>query len=178
MKFEFGQYTLRKPRIEDAEGLFKISHDKEAMEFYGPIGAFFATLEDAQKQVEWYKRQFDEHAGRWIITETDKDIYIGDIGFFDFVKIHNRVQLGYRLCREYWGRGIVTNFIRLLVNWGFTELGYNRIEALVDTRNEGSKIVLMRNQFQREGILREYEFEYGHFVDLEMYSILRKDYVQ
>jgi len=69
-------------------------------------------------------------------------------------------------------------FYPLTLNWGFTELGYNRIEALVDTRNEGSKIVLLRNQFQHEGTLREYECEHGQFVDLEMYAILRKDYLK
>lgn len=176
MTFEFEHYVLRKPRDDDAQGFFDIAQDPEAMQFYGEVGAGFTTLEEAHQQVVWCQQQFAAHAGKWIITEKGQDTYIGDIGFSDFVERHNRVELGYRLCRAYWGQGIITNFIRVLVHWGFTELGYNRIEALVDTRNAGSKIVLLNNHFQLEGTLREYEFEHGHFVDLEMYALLRSEY--
>jgi ribosomal-protein-alanine N-acetyltransferase len=174
--FEFEHYRLRKPKPEDAEGFLTISQDEEVMEFYGGSG-LITTIEDAHRQVEWCIQQFAENAGRWNITEKEQDVYIGDVGFTDFVKQHNRVELGYRLCRPYWGRGIITNFIRQLLPWGFEELGYNRIEALVDPRNAGSRIVLLRNGFQCEGTLRDYEFEHGRFVDLEMYSLLRKDYI-
>jgi ribosomal-protein-alanine N-acetyltransferase len=176
MTFEFEQYRLRKPKPEDAMGFFTISQDKEVMEFYG-APRLITTLEDAHRQVEWCLGEFGRNAGRWIITEKERDVYIGDVGFSDFVEPHNRIELGYRLCRAYWGRGIITNFIRQLVEWGFRDLGYNRIEAMVDPRNEGSRIVLLRNGFQCEGTLRDYEFEHGHFVDLEMYSLLRKDYI-
>ncbi len=30
------------------------------------------------------------------------------------------------------------------------------------------------NKFKFEGILRVYEFEHGHYTDLEMYSMLKK----
>jgi len=176
MNFEYKNYKLRKPKIDDAEGFYRISHDKEVMKYYGTIGAFCANINDAKRQVDWSIKQFAENAGRWIITEKSNGCYIGDIGFFNFVKEHNRVELGYRLCKKYRGKGIITSFIKQLLKWGFTELKYNRIEAMVDVKNEGSKIVLIRNQFQKEGILRDYEFEYGHYVDLEMYSILKRDY--
>lgn len=177
MIFEFDIYRLRKPISEDAEGFIEITKDKEAMKYYGEVGAFFENISDAQKQVDWCNNQFDANAGRWIIYEKGRDEYIGDIGFNDFVEKHKRVELGYRLLREYWGKGIITNFIHLLLDWGFTELGYNRVEALVDKRNEGSKVVLLRNNFQFEGVLREYEFEHGKYIDLEMYSILGKDFI-
>lgn len=176
MIFEYENYVLRKPRMGDAEGFLNISQDQEVMRYYGTIGAFFANLEEARQQVEWCQRLFSENAGRWIITEKSQDAYIGDIGFSGFIPEHRRAEIGYRLCRPYWGKGIIKNFLRLLISWGFSELGYNRIEALVDTRNIPSKTVLLRNHFQHEGTLREYECEGGHFVDLEMYSLLSKDY--
>lgn len=178
MNFEFDKYRLRKPEIKDAQRLINITNDKEAMKYYGISGSFIKTIDDAIKEIYWGIKQFTKNAGKWIITEKNNDVYIGDIGFFDFNEIHKRVELGYKLCREYWGKGIITNFIKILVRWGFEELGYNRIQALVDVRNEGSKIVLIKNQFKLEGILKDYEFEYDEFVDLEMYSLLRKDYLK
>jgi ribosomal-protein-alanine N-acetyltransferase len=55
-------------------------------------------------------------------------------------------------------------------------LNYNRIEALVDVNNFASKRALLKNGFELEGVLRDYEFEYGHYVDLEMYSIIKRTF--
>lgn len=30
--------------------------------------------------------------------------------------------------------------------------------------------------FKLEGLMRDYEFEYGHYVDIEIYSILKREY--
>jgi ribosomal-protein-alanine N-acetyltransferase len=178
MAFEFGLFALRKPQPEDASGLIEICSDPEAMRYYGVPGAFIRTIEDARSQIDWCIDLFEKNAGRWTIVEQAKDKYIGDIGFHGFVEPHNRVEIGYRLFRSYWGRGIITHFIGQLLQYGFGQLGYNRVEAMVDPRNIGSKRVLLKNQFLLEGTLRDYEFEHGHFVDLEMYSVLKRDFLR
>ncbi len=175
-KFEYGDYRLRKPIAEDAAGFIAICADPEVMRYYGSSGAFIKTIEDAEKEIAWGLGQFEKNAGRWIVVEKAEDAYIGDIGFFNFQEPHNRVEIGYRLKREYWGRGIVGGFLRQLVRFGFTEKKYNRIEATVDARNDRSKKVLLKNGFRLEGTFREYECENGEFVDIEMYAILKKDY--
>lgn len=176
MEFESQDYILRKPELNDANGFIDICNDSEVMKYYGTSG-IVKTLDDAKKQIEWCYEQFSNNAGRWIITQKSKNIYIGDIGFFNFIQIHNKVEIGYKLCKEFWGKGIILNFIKILINYGFTELNYNRIEAMVDIRNIGSKKVLLKNQFQLEGTLRDYEFEYNNYVDLEIYSILKRDHL-
>lgn len=175
MNCEYKEFKIRKPEDKDVDGFYKISNNKEAMKYYGTIGAFFKDLDEAQEQVDWCKEQFNENAGRWIIVEKSSDKYIGDIGFFDYSEEHKKAELGYRLIPEYWGKGIISYFVGELSKWSFQELGYNRIEALVDKRNDGSKRVLLKNQYTFEGTLREYEFEHGSFIDLEMYSLLRRD---
>jgi len=57
-------------------------------------------------------------------------------------------------------------------------LNYNRIEAQVDSRNEGSKKVLLKNNFTCEGILREYEYENDEYIDINIYSILHKEFIK
>jgi len=48
----------------------------------------------------------------------------------------------------------------------------------VDAGNEASKRVLVKNGFIREGTLRQYEYEDGGYVNLEMYSILKDEYMK
>ena len=175
--FEFGTYRLRKAELKDAQGFIQISADWDVMRYYGEGGGVCKTMDDAEKQIAWCHRTFRENAGRWIITEKQNDEYIGDIGYSEFVETHKRAEIGYRLMKQYWGRGIISAFLHQLVGWGFSDLGYNRIEAQVDVRNEGSKRVLVKNGFSLEGVLRQYEFEHGGFVDLEVYSILKDEYL-
>ncbi|MBF9017982.1 MULTISPECIES: GNAT family N-acetyltransferase [unclassified Oceanispirochaeta] len=173
--FEYLNYKLRKPQNKDAAKLISISNDNETMEFYGSSGSYIKTEEEALKEISWMTESFSDNAGRWIIVEKESDEYIGDIGFFNYSKTHKRIEIGYKLEKSYWGKGIITNFIGLLLKYAFDSFDNNRIEALVDERNIGSKIVLQKNKFQYEGKLREYEFENNNFVNLEMYSLLRAD---
>jgi ribosomal-protein-alanine N-acetyltransferase len=148
------------------------------MKYYGIAGASIKTREEAMGQINWCNSLFDSNSGRWIITEVDKDEYIGDIGFNNYSPEHHKAEIGYRLMKEYWNRGIITECIRTLVKYGFEKLNYNRIEALLDTRNRGCRRVLEKNQFVYEGTLRQYEFEHGEYIDMEIWSLLKNEYVK
>ena len=175
MDLIYKNYRLRKPEKKDAQGFVNISSQPEVMLYYGEGDGICRTREEGLRQVVWARDQFEKNAGRWIIVEEEKDEYIGDLGLSEFQDKHRRGELGYRLMKEYWGQGVVSAFLGMVRNWAFEQLNYNRIEALVDVRNPGSKRVLIKNGFTMEGVLRDYEFEFDHFVDLEMYSILKKD---
>ena len=59
---------------------------------------------------------------------------------------------------------------------GYEVMELNRVEALVDPRNEASLRLLLKLGFTREGVLREYEYEKGAFIDLVMMSLLRREW--
>lgn len=176
MEFIIDSFRLRKPKLEDVNGFIEICAEKETMKYYGVAGACIKTKEEAISQIEWCNSLFGDNGGRWIITRDDNDTYIGDIGFHNFQKEHNKVEIGYRIKQSYWSKGIMTKCINELLKYGFQTLNYNRIEALVDTRNEGSKKVLLKNNFICEGTFRDYEFEHGHYIDMNVFSILKREF--
>jgi RimJ/RimL family protein N-acetyltransferase len=51
-------------------------------------------------------------------------------------------ELGYRLTRLAWGKGFATEGTKVLINWGFTKGGYERIFASTMTINHASRRVL------------------------------------
>jgi RimJ/RimL family protein N-acetyltransferase len=65
-------------------------------------------------------------------------------------------EVGYLLGSEARGRGAATRAMRMLVGWGFRELGMRRVQALVHPDNPASAAVLERLGFEREGLLRSY----------------------
>ncbi|KAF9605095.1 hypothetical protein IFM89_013765 [Coptis chinensis] len=68
-----------------------------------------------------------------------------------------RGELGYVLASKYWGQGIATQAVKLVVDCIFKEWPYlERLEGLVDVQNMGSGRVLEKAGFQKEGVLRKY----------------------
>jgi len=176
VNIDLGGFVLRKPKDDDVHGFIRICSDRDAMRYYGIPGSDIKTPEAAQEQIDWCNSQFEKNAGRWIITEKESDEYVGDIGFFNFDATSSKAEIGFRLVREYWNRGIVSKAVSQLLNIGFRVLNYNRIEAFVDSRNEGSRRVLMKNGFVHEGRLRQSEFENNEYIDIDVFSILREEY--
>ncbi|MBP8082767.1 MAG: GNAT family N-acetyltransferase [Spirochaetes bacterium] len=177
MEFILDSYKLRRPVINDAEGFIEICSEKETMKYYGTEGSQIRTISEAIEQINWCNSLFENNSGRWIITEIGKDEYIGDIGFHNFQQNHNKAEIGFRIKQSHQRKGIITKCINELVRYGFQTLKYNRIEAQVDSKNEGSKKVLLKNNFTCEGLLREYEYENDYYIDINIYSILRKEFI-
>ncbi len=87
-------------------------------------------------------------------------------------------ELGYWLAEEYWGKGLATRAVRLLVDYGFAHLGLMRVEAKVHTPNQPSARVLEKNGFTREGTLRSAMVRNGIRYDVAIFSRLRSDYTE
>ncbi len=54
------------------------------------------------------------------------------------------------------GRGIATEALRLLTDWGFTTLGLGRVQVFVATENVAALRLAESAGFRREGVLRSY----------------------
>lgn len=103
---------------------------------------------------------------------------VGIIEAFDFNQKVNMVTIGYYLAEAFWGRGIATEAVKLLVEFLFLKADVNRIQAEVMPQNEYSKKVLLKNDFVKEGLLRQATVWTGKgIVDLEIYSLLKMEYM-
>ncbi len=64
-------------------------------------------------------------------------------------------ELGYWVGEEYWGKGIATEAVKLVLHYGFNNLNLIRIQAGVYEHNTSSMRVLIKNGFEKEGVLRK-----------------------
>ena len=101
---------------------------------------------------------------------------IGAIGIRNWAIEHARAEVGYVLARQHWGQGYATEALKAVLGFGFSRMELNRIEAKCVPENKGSIRVLEKSGMRREGLLREVEFSKGKFEDLNLYSILRRDF--
>jgi len=176
MNEEYEGCRLRPAALQDAQALLEITNDAEVMRYYGLVGSFYTRLDEAVEEIHWFRGLEAEGGGRWVIADADNH-YIGDIGFFDYNAENKTVELGYKLAKNYWNRGLTGFFMRQVLAWGFARRDYNRVCAYVEPENTASKAVLSRNGFVHEGRLRDVERGRAGFIDLEVYSLLRREYL-
>jgi len=172
---ETERLILRGPKPQDLQPVCDIHSDPDVMRFYGVLP--YESTDKAQKHLDWLSSLHRENKGlRPIITLKDEDTYIGDVGFYDYEEKHNRAEVGYILGKNYWGNGIMSEALEAVLIYGFNTMGLNRVQALIDPRNTGSKRVVEKQGFKYEGTFRDYEYEYGEYIDLDMYSLLKREY--
>ena len=167
--------VLRAPLDSDAQGLLALSHDEAAMRYYGMEP--FEGQREALAELAWFTALLADGEGiRWVIADRATDAYMGDIGFHRRSLRHRKAEVGFRLERRHWRKGIMSETLAAALRYGFGEMRLNRVEALVDPRNAACLALLDKAGFTIEGTLRDYEFEHGAFVDLRMLSLLAREW--
>jgi RimJ/RimL family protein N-acetyltransferase len=103
------------------------------------------------------------------------DQLVGAVGLANFDWPDLKGEIGYWVAAEARGRSLGTRATRLLSVWAIEQLGLERVELLVNPRNEASQRLAERAGFTREGMLRRYRRRHGVREDLVMYSLLAED---
>jgi ribosomal-protein-serine acetyltransferase len=90
---------------------------------------------------------------------------------------NRRTEIGYWLDASHQGRGVVTRSTARLTDYSFATQDCNRVILHCALGNLKSRAVAERLGFTQEGILREAEWLYDHYVDLVVYSMLKSQWV-
>lgn len=133
-----------------------------------------ATVEGTANFIEMGLREAAErhalHTGIW-----QGDRLCGVIGFHHVDWEHRSATIGYWLNAADQGKGIMTASCRALIQHGFNYFQLHRIVIRCATDNHRSRAIPERLGFTHEGVAREVEWLYDHFVDLSIYSLLSTD---
>lgn len=169
--------VLRPFRREDAEAVARLAGDRDvafnALHIPHPM-----DVSIAEAWIESHEEAFQEGlAINFAIVLRDEAELVGAVGLL-VRRDHRRAELGYWIGKPYWGRGYATEAARAVVDYAFRTLGLNRVQADHLARNPGSGRVLQKLGMRHEGTLREYAHHWGRFEDLELYALVREDYLR
>ncbi|MHB1652184.1 MAG: GNAT family N-acetyltransferase [Desulfitobacteriaceae bacterium] len=134
------------------------------------------SAKDTKSFIEMTKKQFASNngfqAGIWY-----KGNIAGVIGFHGMNWANRSTSIGYWLGERYQGKGIMTKSCKALVEYAFRELNLNRIEIRCAEKNLRSRAIPERLGFVKEGMIREAEWLYDHFVDHVVYGVLAREWL-
>jgi ribosomal-protein-serine acetyltransferase len=118
-----------------------------------------------------------ERGGRSLVARIDHDGELCGMTGFNWIDSVNRCcEIGYWLRADRQGRGIITRCCRALIEHAFNDLDLNRVNIPVAVGNEKSRAIPERLGFHLDGTLRDGEWLYVRYVDLALYTLLRRDY--
>ncbi|MEW6355103.1 MAG: GNAT family N-acetyltransferase [Planctomycetota bacterium] len=168
--------VLRPFRPEDAGDVQRLAGDRAIADTTQNIPH---PYEDGMAE-EWIAKHqaiFDGGTGvTFAITLKSTSELIGAISLMGIIRGH-RAELGYWIGRPYWRQGYCTEAARAVVRYGFEELDLNRIHATHFSRNPASGRVMQKLGMTHEGRRRQHVLKWGRFEDLELYGMLREEYV-
>jgi len=114
----------------------------------------------------------------FLLTDKSSNIIIGRCGLHNWNKEHKRAEIGYIMEDERFKRkGFMTEAIHAIMDYGFKKMNLNRIEALVGIENIPSLRLMKKNNFKREGLLRQQWHIADQFEDSVLFSKLYCEYI-
>lgn len=112
----------------------------------------------------------------WAIIDRESRRMIGTCGFTRIDTENNSAEIGYVLNPEFCGRGLGTEAVRAILDFGFRELGLHRIHARFMQENERSRRLMERVGMTFEGYMRDMVFVKGAYRTVGICSILSEEW--
>lgn len=120
--------------------------------------------------------QRQQAAIEWAFVIFYENEMVGRVGVYK-IDAQNKIgEIGYWLIEKAQGQGIVTKTCRALLDFCFNEINLNRVEIKCGSGNTKSQQIPRFLNFRHEGVIRQGEWLYDRFIDLELFSLLREEF--
>jgi RimJ/RimL family protein N-acetyltransferase len=176
-----GEITLRKYSIEDAEGLTVAV--TESYEHLGPWMPWANPTQTVGQSKDICQRIIDAYnsGSDYTVVAMHGDTLIGGTGF------HLRcgpiewrcAEIGMWIRSSYSGAGWGTRVLELMLEWGFTDWGWERLVWKCDTKNVASARVAEKAGLTLEATQRSDALDVnGNRRDTHQYVILKPEWTK
>ncbi|MFK7813365.1 MAG: GNAT family N-acetyltransferase [Maribacter sp.] len=178
MKFEeiiTDRLILRKLTQESFDAIYSDMSQEEQLDILG-----ITSIEELLKEKEKYNNGLSTYNKKFLYHQKNKkktNKIIGWCGFHTWYTDHNRAEIGYGLFDDtYKNKGIMSEAIASIVNYGFNHMNLVRIEAFASPDNTPSIKLLKRMKFKEEGFLKHHYFENNKMDDSIVFALLKSEY--
>jgi len=132
------------------------------------------TLKDAE---QWLRMVKENRMDIILAIEVNGEA-AGGIGLHSMKDVHRyNAELGYWLSESFWGMGIISDAIGVMVNYAFTHTRWLRLFATIYEHNTPSMRVLEKNGFTREAIHKKAVMKEGKLLDEHLYALLKEQWI-
>jgi [ribosomal protein S5]-alanine N-acetyltransferase len=143
------RFILRQLKMDDATEIFALRSDDRVNEFLDRPRA--QTIEDARGHIQRLNEGMMKNESiLWAITFKNNDKLVGSICYWKISKEFSKAEIGYELLPDFQGKGIMQEVIPTVIEYGFSKMKFQIIEAELSPRNLKSIKLLEKNGFLKE----------------------------
>lgn len=175
---ETSRLLMRRYKKEDAESIFQVVSQREIAET-----TIMLPHPYPRQTVDWWINFVNENidkgkAYEFALFKNDApNDYVGNCGLVSVSNEHNNGELGFFIKPDYWNTGYATEACKALIEFGFKELGLERIHGRCLAKNIGSKRVMEKSGLIVEGLARREVLKWGTHEDVYHLGILRSEWL-
>ncbi|MBI3509591.1 MAG: GNAT family N-acetyltransferase [Bacteroidetes bacterium] len=163
---------LRAVHDRDSATVFHLYSNEKVMHQRGE--PLFESKNEALQKIFYWRKLFATGNGiRWGIEFTSTKKLIGTIGMKKIFHQHFRADIGYELDPAWWNRGIMTEAVKAITDFGFEKMKLHSFEANITPGHIASQRVLEKIGFKNEAHFRENYFYQGWW-DSGIWSLRKK----
>jgi ribosomal-protein-serine acetyltransferase len=104
--------------------------------------------------------------------------FCGLVGLKDIDYLNRKIEIGYWLIEKMTGKGIMFQTVEKIIGFIFENLEMNRIQIKCGVGNLKSSAIPKKAGFLFEGTERQGERHQNKYIDLEVYSLLKREWVK
>ncbi|MEJ8757306.1 GNAT family protein [Pontibacter sp. H259] len=168
------EICLRPVTVADAAPLFTIINSQRA---YLREWLPFVDLTHEQNDTTLYLQSIASSTTDKVFVILVEEAVSGLIGFKSIEYFNRKLEIGYWLSEHQQHKGVMRRSCARLVQHAFEEMMMNRVQLKVAIGNHKSSNIPKKLGFTLEGIEREGELLNNRFQDLEVYSLLKKEWL-
>ncbi len=149
-RIETARLILREIAQDDTIGIFKNFSDPDVAKWF--FEQPFTEMEQVTQIIDEFSRDFVQRKGlTWAITLKESGMCIGTCGYGD-VGIGDRGEIGFDLAKEQWGKGLMTEGLAAIIDYGFEALSLSQVEAHTYSNNTRAIRLLEKLGFQLDNV--------------------------
>lgn len=166
-------FKLRPWDVSDLGSLVKYANnwniaknmtDKFPYPYKEEDGVAFINFANSDKPIRIFAIEIDGEAVGAVGIHPQEDIY------------RKNAELGYWIAEPYWGKGIISEVIKQIIDIAFETFDIERVFARPFENNIASQKVLEKNNFILEGRFHKVLYKNNAFIDELIYAIRRENW--
>ncbi len=175
--FETDRLILRKIHPKDIQDIFDYAKNPNVARYvtWEP----HQTLTDSKKLIDYalssyLKGSLEPMA--LILKDDPAQKVFGTVGLIAASPKNRTYELAYAISEEHWGKGLVVEASKPLINYVFKNFAIERLQCRCEILNPQSARVMEKLGMEYEGTLKASMFIKGKARDMHMYSLVRSDF--
>ena len=152
-RLETERLILREITHDDTAAIFRNFSDPEIARWF--FDQPHTDIEETEKFIDQFIADFQQGKGlTWAITLKGNSQCIGTCGYGE-VDMGNRGEIGFDLAQAYWSKGLMSECLDVILDYGITVLKLKKVEAHTYAYNARARHLLEKLGFDLEGIVGE-----------------------